>query len=82
MDIIMDNTVLDRRHSSPSKSSLWNQLTIPQQFSSSSLNNFGYDLAYIRDSNTNPMAILLCGSKVAVIDPDGDINTDTNITIR
>jgi site-specific recombinase XerD len=47
-----------------------------------SLNNFGYDLAYIRDSNTNPMAILLCGSKVAVIDPDGDINTDTNITIR
>ncbi|PKG81376.1 hypothetical protein CXF85_18045 [Colwellia sp. 75C3] len=78
----MDNTNLDRRHSSPSKSALWNQLTIPQQFASASLNNFGYDLAYIRDSNINPMAILLCDSKVAVIDADGDINTDPSITIR
>lgn len=78
----MDNTTLERRHSSPSKSTLWNQLTVPQQFSSGSLTNFGYDLAYIRDQNTSPMAILLCDSKVAVIDEDGDINTAPNISIR
>lgn len=82
MDIIMDNTNSERRHSSPSKFSLWNQLTTPQQFASSSLNNFGYDLAYVRDSNTSPMAILLCDSKVAVINAEGDINTDPSITIR
>jgi len=78
----MDNTQLERRHSSPSKSTLWNQLTTPQQFASSSLNNFGYDLAYIRDCHLSPMAILLCDNKVAVINADGDINTNPNITIR
>ena len=78
----MDNTDLERRHSSPSKSSLWNQLTIPQQFASGSLNTFGYDLTYVRDNNTNPMAILLCDTKIAVVNVDGDINTTPNITLR
>lgn len=82
MDIIMDNTNLERRHSSPSKSTLWNQLTIPQQFASGSLITYGFNLAYIRDSHTNPLAILLCDSKIAVIDVDGDINTAPNILIR
>ncbi|WP_156115757.1 hypothetical protein [Colwellia psychrerythraea] len=78
----MDNTNLERRHSSPCKSALLNQLTIPQQFASGILNTFGYNLAYIRDGHTNPLAILLCDSKVAVIDVDGDINTESNILIR
>lgn len=78
----MDNTDLERRHSSPSKSSLWNQLTIPQQFASGSLNTFGYDLTYVRDNNTSPMAILVCDSKIAVVNADGDINTTPNITLR
>jgi len=82
MEIIMDNTNIDRRKASPSQLSLLNKLTIPQQFASSSLTNFGYDLTYVRDSNTNPTAIFLCGSQVAVIDVEGDINTNPNIIIR
>lgn len=74
--------LLERRHYVPEHSSLWDKLTLAQKFAASSLTQFGYDLAFIRSSNTGSMAILLCDGNKATISDDGEIDTSPNITIR
>ena len=73
----------NRRHSTLAQSSLWNQLTLSQNYSAKNLSGFGYDLAYIRNRNSsNSTAIFLCGDNIATIDNEGEINTNQNITLR
>lgn len=74
--------LLERRHYVPEQSSLWDKLSLAQKFAASSLTQFGYDLAFIRNSNAGSMAILLCDGNVATITDDGEINTSPEITIR
>ena len=78
----MDNALMDRRHTSPGRSPLWNDLNTPQQFSVSTLSKFGYDLAFIRNENSQPLAIMINGDQIAVVDAGGDVNSTPNITIR
>jgi len=74
--------LLERRHYSIEQSSLWDKLSLAQKFASSSLSQFGYDLAFIRNSKQGSMAILLCDGNAATISGDGEINTSPDIIIR
>lgn len=75
-------SLLERRHNSTEKNTLWDKLTLSQKFAASSLTQFGYDLAYIRNSHEGSLAILLCDDNTATISDDGDINTSPKITVR
>jgi hypothetical protein len=81
--VLEREVLLERRHYSPEQASLWDKLSLAQKFAASSLTQFGYDLAFIRNSsNTGSMAILLCDGNAATISDDGEINTSPSITIR
>lgn len=78
----VQNTYMERRQGNLSSHQLWGRLTLSQQFSASSLNQYGYDLAFIRNTEDGPLAILLCDSNAATIDNHGEINTSPTIVIR
>ncbi len=78
----VDYTNMERRQSSLSSSQLWGRLTLSQQFSASSLNQYGYDLAFIRNTESGPLAVLLCDDNAATIDNHGEIYTSPDIVIR
>ena len=83
MQALSDREVLlERRHSDQDQSTLWEQLTLAQKFAASSLTQFGYDLAYIRNSQAGSLAILLCDGNKATITSDGEIDTAPHINIR
>lgn len=74
--------LLERRQYIPEQSNLWDKLSLAQKFASSSLTQFGYELAFIRREKSGSVAVLLCGNHPATIAIDGEINTSPNITIR
>jgi len=74
--------LLERRQYNPDQAALWDKLSLAQKFAASSLTQFGYDLAFIRNSNAGNMAVLLCDGNAATISDDGEINTSPGITIR
>jgi hypothetical protein len=74
--------LLERRHFNSEKSALWDRLSLAQKFAANSLNQFGYDLAFIRSSNIGCTAILLCNGESATISSDGEIDTSPAITVR
>lgn len=74
--------LLERRYYSPDQSTLWDKLSLAQKFAASSLTQFGYDLAFIRNSSNGCMAILLCNGNSATISVEGEIDTSPGITIR
>ena len=61
---------------------LWEELTLAQKFSASSLTQFGYKLNFIRDFYDSHIAVLSCNENIAVISKGGEINTHPNIDIR
>ncbi|WP_286263507.1 hypothetical protein [Thalassotalea atypica] len=75
-------SLLERRHNAQDYSLLWDKLTLAQKFAASSLTQFGYDLAYLRNSNSGSVAILLCDGNAATITGDGEIDTAPNVKIR
>ncbi len=74
--------LLERRQYYPEQSVLWDKLSLAQKFATSSLTQFGYELAFIRHTNNGNLAILLCDGNAATISGDGEINTSPNITVR
>jgi len=60
----------------------WDKLTLSQQFSVSSLGQFGYTLAFIRFINGNSFAVLKLANKIATINVEGLINIKPNINCR
>lgn len=79
---VVQNLPMERRKNIYTSDELWNRLTLSQQFSASSLNQYGYDLAFIRDTQAGPLAILLRDGNTATIDNHGEINTNPDIIIR
>jgi len=61
---------------------LWENLTLAQKFSASSLTQFGYKLSFIRDCYDSHVAILTCNENIATISKGGEINTNPNTQIR
>ena len=80
--VLEREVLLERRQYTPEQSNLWDKLSLAQKFATSSLTQFGYDLAFIRGSKTGNIAILVCNNNAATIANDGEINTSPNITIR
>lgn len=74
--------LLERRHYQADYSVLWDKLSLAQKFAASSLTQFGYDLAFIRNSSMGSLAVLLCDGNVATISDEGEIDTSPTITIR
>ena len=79
---IGSEALLERRHYNPEKSIIWDKLSLPQKFAARSLLQFGYELAFIRHSRKENLAVFICGTDIATIADGGEINTSPNITIR
>lgn len=83
MQAVLEREVLlERRQYIPEHSNLWDKLSLAQKFAASSLTQFGYDIAFIRNSQSGSLAILLCDGNAATITDEGEINTSPDITIR
>ncbi len=80
--ILEREALLERRQSVSDPATLWDKLSLAQKFAASSLTQFGYDLAYVREQQDGSMAILLCDNNAATISSDGEINTAPAINIR
>ncbi|MGB1262303.1 MAG: hypothetical protein ACPG52_05270 [Cognaticolwellia sp.] len=74
--------LLERRQYTPEKENLWDKLSLAQKFATSSLTQFGYELAFIRGSKSGNVAVFLCDGSAATITDDGEIDTTPNIAIR
>jgi len=75
--------LLERRiHNSVPESILWDQLSLAQKFSASSLIQFGYKLAYIRHRKNGNVAIMFCNDNTATISAEGEIDSSPNIIVR
>jgi len=74
--------LLERRQFTLEQASLWDRLSLAQKFAASSMTQFGYDLSFIRNSNSGSLAILQCDGKAATINDEGEVNSTPNITIR
>lgn len=83
MQAVLEREVLlERRQYTAEQSNLWDKLSLAQKFATSSLTQFGYDLAFIRNNKSGNLAVLVCDSNAATISDDGEINTSPNIIIR
>lgn len=84
MNALTSNELLiERRGSEITESDLWEQLSLAQKFSASSLTQFGYKLVFVRSaSNKAGIAVLLCNDNHATIALDGEIDTSPKISIR
>lgn len=80
--VLEREVLLERRQYISEQSNLWDKLSLAQKFASSSLTQFGYDLAFIRSSKLGNIAVLQCDSNAATITKDGEINTSPDIAIR
>ncbi len=80
--VLEREVLLERRQYTPEQSNLWDKLSLAQKFATSSLTQFGYDLAFIRSSKSNSMAVLLCDGNAATISNDGEIDTSPDIIVR
>lgn len=83
MQAVMEREeLLERRRNVEDPADLWDKLSLAQKFAASSLTQFGYDLAYVREQQSGSTAILLCDNNTATISSDGEINTAPSIKIR
>lgn len=80
--IMKREALLERRVCTEDQSTLWDKLSLAQKFAASSLTQFGYDLAYIREQQDGNIAVLLCDNNTATISADGEINTAPAIKLR
>lgn len=73
-------SLLERRQNNASP--LWNNLSLTQKFAASTLAQSGYEIAFIRASQTGNLAVFLCDGNIATISNDGEINTTPSISLR
>ena len=53
MEALLERAVLlERRQPTHEEASLWDRLSLAQKFAASSMTQFGYDLSFIRNSNS------------------------------
>jgi hypothetical protein len=83
MEALLEREVLlERRQYTQAEESLWDRLSLAQKFAASSITQFGYDLSFIRNSNSGSLAILQCNGKAATINDEGEVNSTPDIIIR
>lgn len=72
----------ERRHSDPNRQALMYRLSTSQKHSVNGLNQYGYQLAFLRNDNSENLAVLICGDNMATVNEQGDIDTSPGISIR
>ncbi|KMT63994.1 hypothetical protein [Catenovulum maritimum] len=60
----------------------WDHLTMAQKFAANSLFQYGYHLAFIRDTDEGKLAVLMRGEQLAAISADGEVDTNPNVVLR
>lgn len=78
----INKALQDRRYLINNQASLWGQLTLNQAHAATTLTQFGYDLAFLRNQNTIKTAFMTSGSNYATIDIEGGIDTSPDNNIR
>lgn len=83
MEAIITQEAFERREPVCEDSDAWDELTLAQKFAASSLTQFGYELAFVRDCHgSNSLAVLLCDNNIATISRSGEVNTNPHIKVR
>ncbi|MAG76775.1 MAG: hypothetical protein CL811_08445 [Colwelliaceae bacterium] len=72
----------ERRIGSPTYESLCHQLSMSQRYSVNALNQYGYQLRYLRRGEQGNLAIMLCEESVASVNEQGEIETSPAINLR
>ena len=72
----------ERRHAVPNKHILWSKLSVTQQAAVSSLDHYGYELSFIRESDGGMEVVMLLNNAPATIDEEGNIDPQPPIEIR
>ena len=72
----------ERRRIALNQSQWWERLSMDQKFGIYQLQKFGYDLAFIRNTEDGPLAVARRGHDFATVDGDGEVNLNPDITIR
>ena len=74
--------LIERRHHQSNQNNMWSTLTIAQKLSASNLTQYGYELAFIRQSRCGSLAVMLFDGNAATINHEGTIDMAANISIR
>ncbi len=72
----------ERRRKNIDTETLWDKLTLAQQFSACSLFPVGYVLTCARRVNNRLLAIMTFKQETVTIDFEGNIHTSMNISLR
>ncbi|WP_286262774.1 hypothetical protein [Thalassotalea atypica] len=78
----LNKGLVERRHADVDRRALMSRLSVSQKFAVKSLNQFGYEIEFIRSKNQDSFAVLMNGENLAVVDMQGEIDTSPNISIR
>lgn len=72
----------ERRVSQVPLNCWWEQLNLAQKFAAHSLFQFGFQLAFIRRVDDEPLAVFLREHEIAALDKNGDLDLHPAITLR
>ncbi len=80
----LKNTVdrYNKRSKNIEKFEWWNQLNYAQKFSVTSLFQFGYDIDFIRTTESHSVVIMSLNDANVTVNQDGLIDTQPNIQVR
>lgn len=77
------STYMEKRADEENIQSQWQEkLSLAQKFAAATLENFGFQVQFVRDTSAGLLAVLMNDEKTATIDEQGSISTQPNIAIR
>lgn len=74
--------LLERRQNELNKETLWDSLTPAQKFSANHFAQEGYELAFIRRSQLDDIAVFLQGEHAITVGAHGKITMNSTLNIR
>ncbi|MEX1221255.1 MAG: hypothetical protein WEA82_03970 [Idiomarina sp.] len=60
----------------------WERLSMEQKFGVYQLQKFGYELAFIRNQEDGPIAVVKRDAELATVDKNGDVNLTPDLQLR
>lgn len=72
----------ERRRIALNQSEWWERLSMDQKFGVYQLQKFGFDLAFIRNTDDGPLAVVRRGREFATVDHEGEVNLSPDIVLR
>lgn len=72
----------ERRHGAFDAKEWWQRLSMDQKFGVYQLSKFGFELAFIRNLASGPLAVVRRNRDYATVDQTGDVDLQPQIKIR